>query len=140
MTGFHREQHVMTRVDIATGIPFDEFVAKLEEAAPPLDRAAMEQIIKLYNEFPNPAAQLQPVVTALEQAAVRNQKIHPALSFELVIGRDDLLEKVPELKATNLSLTLVKLITDEEPRLASILSKIPAAKERRVVQAMARRG
>src|SRR6201998_2708926 len=45
MTGFHREQHVMTRVDIATGIPFDEFVAKLEEAAPPLDRAAMERII-----------------------------------------------------------------------------------------------
>ena len=45
MTGFHREQHVMTRVEIATGMPFDEFVAKLEEAAPPVDRAAMERII-----------------------------------------------------------------------------------------------
>ena len=29
MTGFHREQHVMPRVEIATGMPFDEFVAKL---------------------------------------------------------------------------------------------------------------
>jgi hypothetical protein len=27
MTGFHREEHVMTRVDVAPGIPFDEFVA-----------------------------------------------------------------------------------------------------------------
>ena len=44
MTGFHREQHAMIRIDIATGVPFDEFVAKLEEAAPPLDRAAMERI------------------------------------------------------------------------------------------------
>ncbi len=44
MTGFHREQHVMTRVDIATGVAFDEFVTKLEEAAPPLDREAMERI------------------------------------------------------------------------------------------------
>jgi hypothetical protein len=44
MTGFHREEHNMTRVDIATGVAFDEFVAKLEQAAPPLDRAAMERI------------------------------------------------------------------------------------------------
>ena len=29
MTGFHREQHNMTRVDVATGVGFDEFVAKL---------------------------------------------------------------------------------------------------------------
>ncbi len=44
MTGFHREPHNMTRVDIATGVAFDEFVAKLEQAAPPLDRAEMERI------------------------------------------------------------------------------------------------
>jgi uncharacterized protein (DUF302 family) len=44
MVGFLSEQHTMTRVDIATGVPFDEFVAKLEEAAPPLDREAMERI------------------------------------------------------------------------------------------------
>jgi len=44
VTGIHREEHVMTRVDVATGIPFDEFVAKLEQAPPALDRAAMERI------------------------------------------------------------------------------------------------
>jgi hypothetical protein len=42
--GFHRESHSMTRIDIDTGIPFDEFVAALEEAAPPLDQAALERI------------------------------------------------------------------------------------------------
>jgi hypothetical protein len=35
MTGFHCEQHSMTRVDIATGVAFDEFVAAFEKAAPP---------------------------------------------------------------------------------------------------------
>ena len=45
MTGFHREEHVVTRVDVATGIPLDEFVAKLEKAAPPLDRAEMDRIV-----------------------------------------------------------------------------------------------
>jgi uncharacterized protein (DUF302 family) len=46
MTGFHREQHVMTRVDVATGVPFAEFIAALEAAAPPVDRAAVLAIIK----------------------------------------------------------------------------------------------
>jgi uncharacterized protein (DUF302 family) len=41
---FHREQHEMTRVDIATGMPFDKFVAALEQAAPPVDRAAFAKI------------------------------------------------------------------------------------------------
>jgi transcription elongation GreA/GreB family factor len=115
----------------------DELLAEFNRARQPKEQtAAMEQIIKLYNEFPNPAGQLQPVVVALEQAAVRNQKLHPALSFELVMGRDDLLEKIPELKPTNLSLALTKLIVDEESRLSSIVPKLPAARERRVVQAM----
>jgi hypothetical protein len=35
----------MTRVDIATGIAFDEFVAALETAAPPFDRATVERIV-----------------------------------------------------------------------------------------------
>jgi Domain of unknown function DUF302 len=42
--GFHREQHGMTRIDIETGIPFKEFVAALEKAAPPVDRTAVERI------------------------------------------------------------------------------------------------
>jgi hypothetical protein len=41
---FHHEQHEMTRVDIATGVPFDQFVAALDKAAPPVDRAAFAKI------------------------------------------------------------------------------------------------
>jgi hypothetical protein len=41
---FHREQHAMTRVDIATGMPFDQFVDALEKAAPPIDRAVFAEI------------------------------------------------------------------------------------------------
>ncbi len=44
MTGSRREQHGMTRVDVATGIPFDEFINAFEKAAPPIDRAAIERI------------------------------------------------------------------------------------------------
>jgi uncharacterized protein (DUF302 family) len=43
--GFDRAQHAMTRVDIATGVPFDEFIAGLEKAAPPFDRPALLEIV-----------------------------------------------------------------------------------------------
>ncbi len=45
MTGFHHEKHDMTRVDIATGMAFDEFVAALEKAAPPFDGPAIQRIV-----------------------------------------------------------------------------------------------
>lgn len=45
MTNFRHEKHDMTRVDIATGIPFDEFVAALEKAAPPFDSSAIQRIV-----------------------------------------------------------------------------------------------
>lgn len=45
MTGFHREQHGMTRIDIATGVAFDQFIAAFEKAAPPYDRATVDRIV-----------------------------------------------------------------------------------------------
>jgi Domain of unknown function DUF302 len=43
--GFHREPHGMTRVDVDTGIPFGQFIAALEKAAPPVDQTALDRIV-----------------------------------------------------------------------------------------------
>ena len=42
--GFHRHEHGMTRIDIDTGIPFGQFIAALEQAAPPVDRPTLKRI------------------------------------------------------------------------------------------------
>ena len=67
---------------------------------------------------------------------MRNQKLHPELAFELVIARDDLLARVPSLHTTHIGLTLFALIVEEEKRLGLILPNLPAAKEKRVLQAL----
>src|SRR6184192_1871811 len=67
---------------------------------------------------------------------VRNQKMHPEFAFELIIVRDDLLERLASLHSTHVGLTLSKLILDEEERLISVLQKLPAAKEKRILQAL----
>jgi transcription elongation GreA/GreB family factor len=115
----------------------DELITFFNQARQPKEQvAALEQIIKFHHEFEKPEAQLQPVVAAIENAAARNQRLNAPLTFELVIARDDLLARCPSLKTTNLSLTLIRLIEDEQTRLVTILPKLPAAKERRVLQAL----
>jgi len=115
----------------------DELIASFNHANIRKERAEiLDQIVKLYNEFKQPEKQLQPIVAAVETAAMRNQKLHPEISFELIIGRDELLERLPQLRSTIVGFTLAKLIVDEEGRLASILPKLGAAKEKKVLQAL----
>jgi len=115
----------------------DELIASFNQARQPKEQiATLEQIIKFHQQFKEPEKQLQPIVATIENATARNQKLHPELAFEWILGRDDLLERVPQLRTTHVGLTLVKLISDEESRLISILPKLPAAKEKRVLQAL----
>ena len=113
----------------------DELLAAFNKARQPKQQiAAVEQIIKSHEQFKEPERQLQPIVVAIENAAARNQKLHPELAFELIIARDDLLARVPSLHITHIGLTLSKLIVEDEKRLTSILPNLPAAKEKRVLQ------
>jgi transcription elongation GreA/GreB family factor len=115
----------------------DELLAGFNKARQPRQQiAAVEQIIKSHEQFKEPEKQLQPIVVAIENAAARNQKLHPELAFELIIARDDLLARVPSLHTTHIGLTLSKLIVEDEKRLTSILPNLPAAKEKRVLQAL----
>ena len=115
----------------------DELIEAFNHARQPKQQvAALEQIVKFHQQFKEPEKQLQPVIATIENEASRNQKLHPELAFELVLGRDDLLESFPQLKTTHIGLTLGKLIADEERRLTLILPKLPAAKEKRILQAL----
>jgi transcription elongation GreA/GreB family factor len=115
----------------------DELIEAFNRARQPKQQlAALEQIIKSHQQFKAPEKQLQPVIAAIENVAARNQKLHPELTFELVLGRDDLFERFTQLKTTHIGLTLAKLIQDEEKRLVLILPKLPAAKEKKVLQTL----
>src|SRR5205823_10413793 len=115
----------------------DELIAAFNKARQPREQiAALDQIIKFHQQFKVPEKQLQPIIATIENMAVRNQKMHPELAFELIIARDDLLERVPQLHTTHIGLALSKLILEEEKRLMSVLPKLPAAKEREILQAL----
>ena len=115
----------------------DELLDAFNKARQPKAQiAALDQIIRSHQQFKAPEKQLQPMIASIENMTVRNQKMHPEFAFELVITRDDLLECLPSLHSTHVGLTLSKLILEEEERLISILAKLPAAKEKKILQAL----
>jgi len=115
----------------------DELIAAFDKARQPKEQlTALEQIIKAHQQFSEPEKQLQPIIVTVENLSARNQKMHPALAFELIMARDDLLARIPTLHTTHIGLSLSKLIADEEKRLTVILPKLSAAKEKRVLQAL----
>ena len=113
----------------------DELLDTFNKARQPKAQiAALEQIIKSHQQFKEP--QLQLVIATIENMTVRDQRMHPEFAFELIIARDDLLARNPLLHSTHVGLTLSKLILEEENRLISILPKLPAAKEKKILQAL----
>ena len=113
----------------------DELLDAFHKARQPKAQiAALEQIIKSHQQFKE--QQLQPIIATIENMTVRNQKMHPEFAFELIIARDDLLECLPSLHSTHVGLTLSKLVLEEEERLISVLPKLPATKEKKILQAL----
>src|SRR5438132_78832 len=85
----------------------DELIEAFSQARQPKEQVAtLEQIVKFHQQFKEPEKQLQPVIAAVENVATRNQKLHPELTFELVVSRDDLLERFLQLKTTHIGLAL----------------------------------
>ncbi len=117
----------------------DELLTFFNQTRQPKEQAAaLDQIIRFHHEFKDPKTQLQPIMQKIENTAAQNQKLHSPLTFELALARDDLLERIPALTTTRPDLTVERLISEEEPRLIEILPKLPAAKERRVLQTLPR--
>src|SRR6266545_4825800 len=73
------------------------------------------------------------LIDAFNKARQPKQQI---AALELIITRDDLLGCIPSLHTTHIGLTLSKLILEEDERLISVLAKLPAAKEKRILQAL----
>ncbi len=112
----------------------DELLAAFSAARQLKDQlGALDQIIKNIDAFESPAAQLQPVVRAVEDAASKSQRLHTPRAFELILARDEICEKAPAVTGGVASLTLAGLIREEERRLPDILPEIPAVKQKRVL-------
>lgn len=91
---------------------------------------ALDQIIKNLDAFENPAVQLQPIITTIEQSARQSQRLHTSLALELLLARDEICEKTG-LQAGQSPVS--RFLQEEERQLTEVLPEVPAAKQKRVL-------
>src|SRR2546430_15269297 len=73
----------------------EELIAAFNKARQPKEQIAdFEQIIKFHEQFKEPDKQLQPIIVAIENTAVRTQRIHHENAFVIIISRDALIGSV----------------------------------------------
>jgi transcription elongation GreA/GreB family factor len=112
----------------------DEHLAAFSEARQLKDQInTLDRIIKDLEEFTGGAAQLQPIVLTIEAAARKNAKLHTSEAIQLVLARDEIVERAQGLSRAEDAPTIASILRDEERQLRTLLPETPAAKLKRVL-------
>jgi transcription elongation GreA/GreB family factor len=110
----------------------DELILSFQKARQLKDQLNyVDQILKNADTFIGSPSELQPVVKQIEEIAERNQRLNPSQALELLISRDELCARFPELEKGAFS--VASIIQDHENRLGEMVSQITPSKQRRVL-------
>lgn len=115
----------------------DEYLAAFNNARQLKHQvAAVELIVKNIAEFNNAAAQINPVIIAVNDTARKSAKLHTTEALGLLLTRDELLEKCPGLQAGADAPSVTALLREEDRQLSRLLGDLPAAKLKRALAAL----
>lgn len=96
-----KTQHVVTRLDIATAVPFDAFCKELEVAAPKFQQAAIEDIVNRggsWDEVLAAVAENAPhglmVFASIDGTALMTPAGHRTRAIEYLIGNHTIAERM----------------------------------------------
>ena len=81
---------------------------------------ALEEISKSLEDLAGCQDELPAIVTLIEEAALRARRLNPSQAIEILIARDDLLEKFSNLQAGAEAPTIANIIACEPAKLGQI--------------------
>ncbi|MBW0001392.1 MAG: GreA/GreB family elongation factor [Verrucomicrobia bacterium] len=96
--------------------------------------AQLEQIVKNLDAFT--PEQLQTVVAQVEEIAGRNVRLTPAAAAELLLVRDEIIRKRPELAAGGLS--IVQVLREQTSKPADLVNQVSVARQRALLNEVPR--
>ncbi|MFV1996000.1 MAG: hypothetical protein ACC661_11250, partial [Verrucomicrobiales bacterium] len=97
---------------------------------------AAEAILREMPVFEDPAAQLLGVVEDMSDSARKAQKLNLGASIELILERDEIQRKVPELKLDEDQVTIVQILAANEAALPDLLRSLSISRVRLVLQSL----
>jgi transcription elongation factor GreA len=111
----------------------EELLASFNAARTLKDQiAALDNLTKALGQFSDPVA-LQPICTAIENAARKNVNLNTAGSLQLLVARDELLGKFPALATSPETPATATILREGESRLTALLGDLPVSKLKKVI-------
>ncbi len=114
----------------------EELLAVFQSSSQLKDRlAATTEILRSPEAFDKAVEQLTPVIAALEDAALKHQKLQPALAAQCAIACGELASSFPGLQSNSTAL-LQNLLAGSGGGLSDMLEKLPAASQKAFLRAL----
>lgn len=98
--------------------------------------AVLTEITKSLDAFDSPVEQLQPLVKRIEAEAATNQRLHPAATVEMILGRDEIVAGVEGLEAGRGALEIGAYLLQLGGRVGTVLEQLPAARQRGLIEGL----
>ena len=124
-----KTQHVATRLDIATAVPFDTFRAALEEAAPRFRQAVTEDIVErggTWDDVLTAVAENAPhglmVFASIDATALMTTAGHETRAIEYLIGNHTIAERMFRHDPLALLYAPLRMLLHEDARGDAVLS------------------
>ena len=97
---------------------------------------AAEAIVANLAAFPDSTDRLREVLSGLEESGTKSLRLQPALAFELLLIRDELIEKFPALaEAADASIAVANCLAQERKSLSEVLRNLPVGRQKQLLKA-----
>jgi len=95
--------------------------------------SAMDQLIKGLSDFDQEVEELSKIATQIEDVAGKGQRLEPARALELLLARDEILQRHEALKAGEGAATVADILRQNAANLPELFASLPASKHRAVL-------
>ncbi len=93
---------------------------------------SLDNIVKAIGEFRDPSV-LQPVVSAIEDVAKKSVRLQTAETLQLLLARDEIVAKFPQIQKGSDSLNIAGILRDEEKQLVDLFAELNVSKIKRII-------
>jgi hypothetical protein len=96
---------------------------------------ALDNILKALASISDPS-QLAPICAALDDSARKNAKLHTGEAVQLLVARDEIASKFPNLARPADAPSISAILREENARLSDLLGELPMSKLKKAILAL----
>jgi transcription elongation GreA/GreB family factor len=126
------DPYVLLENRVNTG---EGLVSSFKEARHTKDQLlTLDQILKSLGELAGQEAALQEAIDRIHDIAQKLRRLQPASAIELLVARDEILQRFPSLQMGADAPTIADILSSESSRLIEIFNTLPGSKQREVLE------